>query len=239
METNLTLGREVEGIAVTLCNCSNCTDALTAIEVLRSVVRFLDPRPKNPDRTMAHPENTRIEKDGSIMVRLSITHPLLARDAASLGLGWSLGIAGITYAAKNNSIQISQTNSPKGETTEEMVQGLVRLAEVVAPAIGAAYGTIDIDSAKLMPRRVRTFRDIKYWCYANVFSKELVKKAPEGFFGGCPSAERKVLSDDSLLLRSSDSFTDWYFSPPKRIAKYLATHAPHISIFRQSPESEF
>jgi hypothetical protein len=239
METNLVLGREVEGIAMTLYNCSNFTDALTAIEVLKSVVRFLDPRPKNPDRTLAHPEKTRIEKSGSIMVPLDITHSLLARDAASLGLGWKLGVAGFTYEAKNNSVRFRQTNSPDGETIEEMVEGLVRLTEIVAPAIGPTYGTVDIASGKLMPRRVRTFRDIKYWCYANLFSKDLVNKAPEGFFDGCPIAEAKLLSDDSLLLKSSDSFTDWYFSPPKRIAKYLATHAPHISIFRQSPEPEF
>ncbi|MEZ6134465.1 MAG: hypothetical protein R3C53_06110 [Pirellulaceae bacterium] len=172
------------------------------------------------------------------MVRLSITHPLLARDAACLGLGWTLGVAGLTYAAKNNSIQISQTNSPEGETTEEMVQGLVRLAEVVAPAIGATYGTIDIDSTRLMPRRVRTFCDIKYWCYANIFSRTLMQKAPKGFFDGCPNADRNVLSDESLLLRSSDSFADWYFSPPDRIVKYLAAHAPEITLFRQSPEPD-
>ncbi len=238
MEANLTLGREIEGIALTLCNCKNFTDAKTAIGVLKNVVRFLEPRPKNPDRTLVHPEDTRIEKDGSIVVRLLITHPVLARDSVSLGLDWKIAVAGFTYDAKNNSVRLRQTNSPEGETTEEMVQGLVQLAEIVTPALGATYGTVDIASAKLMPRRVRSFRDIRYWCYANIFSQTLLQKAPEGFFDSLPDAERKVLADESLLVKSSDSFTDWYFSPPKQIVKFLAAHAPSITLFRKTAEPE-
>ena len=209
-----------------------------AIEVLKRVVRFLDPRPKNPDRTMAHPEKARIERCGSIMVRLSITHPVLARDSVSLGLDWQLGVAGFTYDAKSNSVRIRQTNSPQGETTEELVNGLVRLAEIIAPAIGATYGTVEIAAAKNMPRRVRTFRDIKYWCFANVFSKALIQNAPEYFFNEVPCWGKKILSDESHLLTSSQSFADWYFSPPKPLARYLTTHAPSIKLFRQTAESE-
>ncbi len=238
METNLILGKEIEGIALTLCNCSNCSDAKTAIEALTEVVRFLDPRPNNPDRTMAHPENARLEKDGSIMVSLDVTHPVLARDSVSLGLNWKIAVAGFTYDAKNNSVRLRQTNSPEGETTEEMVQGLVQLAEIVTPALGATYGTVDIASAKLMPRRVRSFRDIRYWCYANIFSQTLSQKAPAGFFDSLPDSERKVLADESLLVVSSDSFTDWYLSPPKRIVKFLAAHAPNIALFRKTAEPE-
>lgn len=237
METSSILGRQVEGFALTLCSCTNCSDALSAIELLKTVVRFLDPRPKNPDRTMTHPEEARIEKCGSIMVSLDITHPVLARDSVSLGLDWQIGVAGFTYDAKSNSVRISQTNSPLGETTEEIVDGLVRLAEITAPALGATYGTVEIASAKTMPRRVRTFRDIKYWCFANVFSKVL-QKAPEDFFNDVPCWGKKILSDESHLLTSSQSFADWYFSPPKPLARYLTTHAPSIKLFRQTAESE-
>ncbi len=234
METSLILGREIEGIALALCNCTNCSDAVTAIEVLKGVVRFLDPRPKNPDRTMAHPEEeARIEKCGSIMVSLDVTHPVLARDSTSLGLNWQLGVAGVTYYAKNNSIQISQTNSPSGETTEEIVQGLVNLAKIVAPVIGAKYGFVDAWTEKLMPRRVRAFRDIKYWCYANVLSSSIQKSAPEGFFNSLPASEQSSLSDGSLLIKSKQSFAKWYLRPQNRLAKYLAVHAPNIELFRQ------
>lgn len=233
MESIAILGREIEGIELTLSNCLNCSDAKSAIEVMKSVVRFLDPRPKNPDRTMVHPENARIEKNGSIEIRLDITHPVLARDASSLGLGWQIGVAGFFYYARSNSVQITQTNSSSGKTIEEMVQGFVKLAELVSPVLGANYGTIEVASDYLMPRRVSRFRDIRFWCYANVFSTKLVNYAPAGFFEQCPCADRKLLSDGSFLIKSTKFLAEWYLSPPSDLSSYLSAKAPHIQLFRQ------
>lgn len=219
---------------MTLCNCDHSSDAFEAIDRLQNLLRFLDPRPSNPDRTLTNPQNSRVEKNGSIMVRLLFTHPFLGRDATSLGNNWSIGVAGMTYHAPSNSVQIRQINSPQGETSEELVQGLSKLAEIIAPALGAAYGTLDIWTDALKPRRVRKFRDIRYWCYANVFNPKLLASAPEGFFEDVPCANAKVLSDQSIMLISCTTFAKWYSSTSTRISRYLAERSPEIKIFRQS-----
>lgn len=233
METNLKIGKEVEGFTLTLCNCSNCIDGISAIKAVKQAVRFLDTRPNNPDRTEKYPEKTEFDDDGSITVGLTITHPVLALDSVSLGLKWKIAIADFTYDAKNNSVQIDQTNSPQGETAEEIVQGLVKLAEVIAPILGPTYGTVDTSSGKLMPRRIRKFADVRYWCYANIFSVGLRKSAPADLLAGIPTTERTTLADGSLLLRYKDSFANWYFSPPKDIEKYLTANAPYLKLFRR------
>lgn len=234
METRLKLGREVHGFALTLFNCSKCVDSISATLAIKQVVRFLDTRPSNPDRTRAHPEKAELDHNGSITLGLTITHPVLALDSVSLGLKWKLAIADYTYDARNSSARFHQTNSPQGETAEEIVQGLVKLAEVITPILGPTYGTVDISSGKLMPRRIRKFADIRHWCYANIFCKGLVKEAPADFFPGLPATECTTLPDASLLLKYKKTFSNWYFSPPRTIETYLASHTPNIQLFRRT-----
>lgn len=232
METNLELGRRIEGIELTMCNCAMCPDAKQAIEAIKHIVQFVDPRPTNPNRPLRNPEQTRIEADGSIAVRLSIVHPSLALDAKSIGAGWDVGVAGFTYNAKNDSIQIFQTNSPYGETTEEIVTGLVSIAKEVCPVLGCAYGWVDVATEKLRPRRVTHFRDVRHWMYANIFSPQLQQKAPTGFFDNCPAHDKISLPDHSLLITSAPTFAEWHFSPSKKLINFLANNAPNVTIFR-------
>lgn len=233
METSLILGKEAEGFSLTLSNCSNCLDGVSAIKAIKQVVRFLDTRPNNPDRTKKNPEKAELDDDGSTIVGLTFTHPTLALDCVSLGLKWQIAIAKFWYDAKSNSVEIHQTNSPQGETAEEIVQGLVKLAEVIAPILGPTYGTVDTSSGKLMPRRIRKFADVRYWCYANIFSVGLRKSAPADLLAGIPTTERTTLADGSLLLRYKDSFANWYFSPHKDIENYLTANAPNLQLFRR------
>lgn len=214
-------------------------DAISVIKGMKQAVRFLDTRPNNPDRTEKYPEKTELDDDGSITVGLTITHPMLALDSVSLGLKWKLAIADLTFDAKTNSVQIDQTNSTRGETAEEIVHGLVKLAEVIAPILGPTYGNVDISSSKLMPRRIRKFTDIRHWCYANFFCKGLVKEAPADFFPGLPATECTTLPDASLLLKYKKTFSNWYFSPPKTIETYLAAHAPNIQLFRRNTKKKY
>lgn len=239
METSLILGKEAEGFSLTLSNCSNCLDGVSAIKAIKQVVRFLDTRPNNPDRTKKNPEKAELDDDGSTIVGLTFTHPTLALDCVSLGLKWQIAIAKFWYDAKSNSVEVHQTNSPQGETAEEIVQGLVKLAEVIAPILGPTYGTVDISSSKLMPRKIRKFADIRYWCYANIFCNGLVKEAPTDFFPGLPATECTTLPDASLLLKYKQTFSNWYFSPPRTIETYLAAHTPKIQLFRRTAKKKY
>jgi hypothetical protein len=233
METNVKLGQEITGLELVMCNCNECPDPDSALKRLRSAVRFLDPRPKNPDRTDKHPELRRRESDGSIIVPLTITHPAFGLECSALSAGWKIGIGRLTYLAKSQSVSIMQTNSPEGETTEEMATGLAEVAKDVCPAIAPAYSWVDVSTEKLRPRLVKRFSDVKHWFFANIFSPKLLAGAPEGFLDKIPAAERMTLKDGSLLLKSTATFEEWYLSPPKKLSTYLAKHAPQITIFRQ------
>jgi hypothetical protein len=233
METNLKLGREITGLALRMCNCSHCPDPDSALRQLGTVIRYLDPRPKNPDRTDKHPELCPREPDGSIFVPLDITHPRLGRDCSFFSVGWSLPVANLTFIAKSHSVSIWQTNSTGAETIEEMATGLVEVAKDVCPVIAPAYSWVDVSTEKLRPRLVKRFSDVKHWFFANIFSPKLLAGAPEGFLDKIPAAERMTLKDGSLLLKSTATFEEWYLSPPKKLSTYLAKHAPQITIFRQ------
>ena len=217
-----------------MCNCAKCPDAISALQELSKVVRFVDPRPKNPDRPKRDLEKTRIEKDGSISVPLSIMHPSLGRDVKLFSVGWMVGVASLSYLARSQSICINQTNSTRAETLEEMIRGLVEVAKEAVSSSGAAYGWIDAFSEVVRPRKVATFGGVRHWFFANIFGPELVSNGPAGFFENCPVYERFQLADGSLMLISSRTFEDWFCSPSESLVSYLAEHAPNVSIFRAS-----
>lgn len=232
MENNVTLGAKVEGLMLVMCNCQHCPDAIAAIRKLGEVVRFLQTRPKNPDRPHPHPEGVRIERDGSIIVGIQMTHPKLGRDIKLLSLGWEIGVATLTYSVANRSVTIFQTNSPDSETLEEMASGLVNVAVEIGPVIGANYSWVDVSSEKVRSCRGRSFDEIRSWYFANLFGPRVLDSAPDGFFDKCPCERRVELCDGSLLMLSAPSFADWYFSPPSRLRRYLTKNSRNISIFR-------
>lgn len=232
MEKNLKLGRKIEGLHLVLCNCDQCPDTLSALRVLANVIRFVDPRPDNPNRPELHPERRPTESDGSIIVPITIIHPALGRDCKYFSVGWKVGVASLYYLADTKSVIISQTNSPGAETLEEMATGLVNLAKEVAPAIGASYGWVDVETSKPRPSKITRFGQVKHWFFANVFGPVLVQSASDGFFADCPAQEHTPLANDGQLLTAASTFADWFLSPSKDLAKYLDQHAPKISIFR-------
>jgi hypothetical protein len=233
VETNLILGKQIDGLELAMCNCAQCPEYRAALRELAQVLRFLDPRPNNPDRPERHPELTRVEEDGSIIVPLDITHARLGRDAKLFSAGWQLAVARLTYLADTRSVCINQTNSPQGQTIEEMAAGLINVARDVCPVIGASYAWVDRSTERIHPRKISSFKEIKHWFFANIFGPQLAASAPRGFIEEFPAYERTTLPDGSVLLTSAATYAEWYFSPPKALADYLSERAPKIRLFRK------
>lgn len=232
MESHIDLGAAIDGIETVLCNCKNCGNTETMLNLVAHCgVKFLRPIASDPNRRDANP-GRRIEESGSIIVPLTITHKLLGRDAKLLSLGWETPLADLGYIAECRSIAIDQTNSPGAETLEEMVRGQVALAGELTPELGVTYGWVDVGNEQTLPRRVARFTEVTNWFYCNVFGPELVNDAPLGFFRNLPVHENRILADGSVVIRSTASYAEWVKSEHEVLVNYLSQRMPQAALFR-------
>ena len=219
------------GIETTICNCERIRSPQDLLEFSRaSGMRFIDPRPGNADRVDKNPKS-KFTEDGSVYpIPLHFTFQELGRDTRAMSAGWQLAVANLRYHAAQRAICIFQVNSPNSEYLQEMVHGQLALLRILAPAIGATYGWIDVPSDNALPRVISKFSEVKNWFYANLLGPGIVQDAPQSFFDNLPLYEKTTVKDGGILVRSSKTIAEWYESPKHELAVYLAKHAPWISI---------
>ena len=232
MESNLKGTAKVAGVELTICNCRLAPKAQSLISILsQHGVRFLDPRPANPDRIDSNPQRE-IEMDGSIIVPLTITHSLLGRDCKYFSVGWKTPVARLAFIADTRTLVITQSNAKDSETLQELVDGQVTLARILAEALGATYGWIDRTTEKSLPETAKRFNQVKNWFFANIFGPDLVASSPKFFFEQMPAYAKTALKDGGVLIQSSATFTEWNNKPALALINYLKQQAPNMGVFK-------
>lgn len=221
-----------ESIELVFCSCSKLigrSPAKKLMDLLRSLgCRFMLAM---PDRAEPNPERF-IKSTGSIVIPTQFTHPVLGRDVRAIGGGWREGMATLGFIIDSMAVSVHQTIDTRNQGLEEVANGLVAIARVLYPHLGATYGWVDSFRENIVDKPIQYFSQIDYWHFANVFGSNLVGEVDLEFCSSVPELHVESLGDHGKLVLSSSSYWDWIERPPAGLKKCLQQHAPHMRVYR-------
>jgi len=178
-----------------------------------------------------------IKPSGSILVYLDVGHPLLAREAFALCRNLPVKRARLQYIDKDadeiRTPTISQTIGATAGSCDEIANGQLAFAKHIYPTLLPTYGWIDDPGEKALPGKFTSIAQVRYVFWANVFSAEFVAEFGKEFLAAAPAFRIDWFDDGGAVLVATESYQEWYSSPPQELADYLAQKVPGIRNYRK------
>jgi hypothetical protein len=177
---------------------------------------------------------TELDADGNFLVGLDLEHHVLARSPFEEEVFCTCKpMADFGYLCDTASVSINQG----GEETEPdildaMAIGQLAFGELLYPHLRPTFGYIDDQGDNRPQGNNLKNAQLKYVLWANFYSPAYVAKHGRKFLLGAPGWKNQELDDGGILYVVTESYFEWWTSPPKDAISYFQTKLPTIKAYR-------
>ena len=175
-----------------------------------------------------------LDGDGNLIVRLSYSHPLLARPLWEFEPFRAFDPAGnVGYIHEKRMVSLLQTgDANERKKFDALAHGQLAVANELYPLLLPKLGYIDVRGENTPADKVIRKTELRKLFWANFYAREYVQKFGRAFFLGAPGWRKEELCDGGILFVATESFHEWCKAPPVYVVEYFRTRIPAIKSYR-------
>jgi hypothetical protein len=197
----------------------------------KKVYRFVSPKKAS---WQVNPEpDKEVDEDGNLLVGLTFSHELLARDLfEDKGLRGFSPTGQLSYLQDSRSILLSQMGrNEKPDNLDDIANGQLSLMKLLYPLLHPKYGLIDERGYnRILDKSIRR-TELRYIFWANFFAPSYVEKYGRKLFLQAPGWKKELLDDGGILYVVSKGFVNWLRNKPRKVLDYFQATIPGIKLY--------